>query len=278
MPSYLTELTWEEFIDKAEFGESDMPATSRHSRSNGRESFYGKWNLKQACELARTGWAEGLEAIKPRVEKISEMIALKRFKKEIAYSQMGPGTWDMGRLIQGHPQPWVTFVDSEDVENGQTNGGVVSISFNATVYHGRSVDHIFNKGALVVALVDMLESAGTRVELNLVYHTKMDDYGIPVVVRVKDAQEIVDMDRIAFALANSACFRRMGFSIYEQAPEIFRTKCDVTAMGGYGLAAEYDLEDSINIRSNDLFSMSEDEQLEWLKLQLEEHGVEVVDD
>ena len=95
---------------------------------------------------------------------------------------------------------------------------VVRIVVNITAAHYVDKEHIINRGAAIVQLIDRVQLAGQRVELVAAFHAKElgcnDTYEYSVVV--KRAEEPVDLDRIAYAIAHPSMLRRTMFRIMEQ--------------------------------------------------------------
>ena len=139
---------------------------------------------------------------------------------------------------------------------------------------GISGQEMFNKGATIAALIELLERAGKRVELK--GRMAVTGYDKPVStfryqMIIKEAGEPIDVDRIAFALAHPGCLRRLGFSIMEQASEKIQKAIDTTYR--YGQPAEWqEPEDGIYIGKTSLDG-SEESRVEWIKQQLADYGI-----
>lgn len=270
-------LSWGSFVDKAEQGHSTMTMDRRSSYKK-EEGRYSDWyktpNMQEALRLAREGWPEGVKLMLRKMDIIQSQIPLKQLVKAMVMQQVGPGTIDMNRYKMGHPQPWVTWQPQDDSTQGQ--GKVVTILYNITASAGVSTDAMFEKGATICILTDLLEKAGRRVEIKLVMATKYyHGKGITTKIMVKKASDPLDADRLAFALAHASCFRRLGFSIWEQSPESYLKALDIG--GTYGRCHDISEDGCINILSSDLASSyAEENQLDWLKKQLEEQGMNMI--
>lgn len=271
---------WLDFVDQAENGDSSMLMGERSSRARDDDKWYGGANWKKTLELARNGWPEGLERMKTKLNVIQSLVPSKRAIKELEMSIVGPGTIDMGRYLMGHPEPWVTWRDSTYTEEVE-HGGIVPIVMNITSSAGVSSEAIFQKGAMTCILIDLLERAHRRVELTIITATKIGWSDKPkdaVIVRtmVKRAEDNLDIDRIAFAVAHAGAYRRLGFSIWEQAPESLRAAIGIRQYGNYGRCYEITGgPGAVNIKPSDLYDRSYvADPTEWLKAQLESQGVE----
>lgn len=270
--------SWGEFVDKAENGKSDMSVVDRASRETDTwmQDWFGTKKFSEAVDLGHKGWSEGAKRVKSKLEVLQGHLPSRVMRREMAMAQVGPGTIDMQRYIMGHPEPYMVWNEYEEVSN-DANGKVISIVFSIAASAGVSTDSMFNKGVVICALTDLLERSGYRVELTLTMSTKLGyDNGINIRVRVKEASDVLDLDRVAFALAHAACFRRLGFSVLEQAPEEARRANNIYKSGGYGRCHDLPEEGAINIKSSDLMdnSYSETNQADWLRLQLANYGIE----
>ena len=77
---------------------------------------------------------------------------------------------------------------------------------------------MIRKGSAIVALIDQIEQSGQRVELIACQRTDTKDYEYDeqrIFITVKRADEVLDLDRIAFALAHPSMLRRVCFRIME---------------------------------------------------------------
>jgi len=278
--------SWTDFVDKAENGKSHLVGYNRYSRHDGRREYRtaGYWNgtktFDEAVNLARRGWPEGAARLNAKLEVLTAHLPVHRKRKEFQMSVVGPGVLDMQRYLSGHPEPWIAYreVDELDVAG---SGDIVPIVFNLSASCGVGTEEMFKKGSVICTLIDLLERVGKRVELMLVFGSQASYAGNRIVIKVmvKRAQDPMDLDRITFALANSACFRRLGFSLLEQASPELCQKVGVPN-NGYGHPLHHThTPDMLNIDPADLTNdfYNESKATQWLKDQLEKYGVELID-
>lgn len=118
---------------------------------------------------------------------------------------------------------------------------------------------IMNRGIAIASVIDTLESAGQRVELIAerrgISKKARADYRLTITL--KDAEQPLEIDRIAFALAHPSMLRRIAFRIDEQ------TFTQAAWGPGYGVpqqADAADFPDAIlipSIDSNDAYDTPE---------------------
>ena len=282
----LTFGSWREFVEAAK-APSEMELGDRTSRDSSftegsSSSLAPYWHgsakaWSDAIYQAETGWIEGAEAI----EKVFEDVRPKatQVHQEIAYSQVGPGTWDMGRLIQGHPQPWMVWQNTEIVTDRATANGVISLGLNISQQGSVTADTRFQIGALVMALIDCLERSGKRCELTLYNSVSGNSNAeINIAVLVKKADDPLHMPNLAFAFANAATQRRLCFSVRETMDEDIRKMCHVP--GGYG-STNPNWSDGKTQMSAGMGSINlgnKEAARRWLKNTCEEFGVYIETD
>ena len=120
---------------------------------------------------------------------------------------------DVARFCAGEPECWTDVVQHE--ASGPSRvlrlvvGGFVSCGIDAAVFTRR--------GAAILSLVELLERAGRRVEVTLTFAlaTYSSVPELEFRVRLKDAEQPIDVPRLAFAIANPATFRRLCFAAME---------------------------------------------------------------
>jgi hypothetical protein len=205
--------TFESFIEAA----CKPPLESEHSgHFVGRRDWYGTETFEQAVGLARTGWKEGAEkaaALRASIAgAVNDLIAAK----STSYAYDVAGQWvDVGLHLSGEPECFGVEVEDSAVNSRP----VVKLVFNAAASGSVDAGDLIARGVAAVAAIDILESTGRRVEVWLVKGgVRRRGVGTNAIrVLLKKADQPVDVDRIAFALACPACLRRLLFSVQHHA-------------------------------------------------------------
>ena len=273
--------SWTAFVDAAEHGETTMSTQDRHSRHLKGRSWAGTKTFEEALELAHYGWPKGAARLKDEMDILVSQLPTRRVVRELHMAPVGPGTLDMNRYIMGHPEPWHTWRDSE-FDDYAPNGEIIPITYCSSASAGVSAEELHHKGATIAALVDVLEKAGRRVELTCVGGAK-EGYGNSrkVIFRasVKNANDPLDIDRVAFSLAHPATFRRLFFSMMEQSPEEYRSAIGITGYGAYGSPLDDENVEGIYIPASSLYGDSSwsttANKRAWLKKQLAPYGIDL---
>lgn len=189
---------------------------SRRSRIARERGWGGTETWEEAIDLARNGWADGRAIVEKFRAVISERIQSSIGVQQICDWQLAGSEVDVGRFVTGEPECMIEF---HEVAAERPSAKFAKVVFNMTTSAGVSPEQMQIKGAATVALIDTLESQGVRVEVLLVTETQVDKTetgrGLRIQAQVKATEEPVEIDRLAFALANPATFRRLGFAIHE---------------------------------------------------------------
>ena len=199
--------SWESFMAAAtEPVSGDM---HRHASSvrPGR-SWAGTDTFEEAVTLARTGWPEGFREIAGVAERVKATIGTDG---NLCGSPTEAGDEvDVGLYLSGEPECMVEFLLEPRPKP------VVKFVISTTFAAGVDTESIYNRGAAVVAAVDTLEGSGVRVEIELdetISCRTSSRYTRRVFI--KRADEALDRDLLAFAVAHASFLRRLIFRLHE---------------------------------------------------------------
>lgn len=208
---------------------------SEHSRDSGEEHFFGCSSMEEALAMARTGWPEGTTKAKQLLERLNADNPTENVYSA-TYLDVSGSYVDIGEYVQGTPECMVQF--REDSRAARFVRIVVCASYSCNF----TVEQAIMRGVAIAALVDRFESMGIRCDIDsLVYvgnHSNPADR-FSVTVPVKAATEPLNLDRVVFALAHPAYFRRLIFALMELQPAQFRNLYGVRSGGGYGRIVEF---------------------------------------
>ena len=182
---------------------------SRHSRKDSDLEWYGNATFGNAVNMARTGWSDGLKSLQKNIESLAVNQSLA---KSPAFYYDIAGAYPVPALAAaGIPENMVSFAPVSERARPIVRLVValsVSCFFNARDFQ--------NYGAGLVSIIDALESNDCRVELTIATSGQREKETSLFSVTVKEAQDSLDLDRIAFCLSHIAFYRRIFFGIYER--------------------------------------------------------------
>jgi hypothetical protein len=188
----------------------DTKYQSRVERGNGNE-FTGGATFDDAAALNAEGWPEGRRRMLQTLAiaaPAASLTAIPAIMMDVA------GLFPtVPAAVAGDPACMVSF--NPDAERQRP---VVRLSIKMGGSGNFNQSEFFNFGTAVVAVIDALEGAGYRCEIEAVNHARSrgNDSRSTYRLMVKEAQDVVDLDRIAFVFAHAGAFRRLGFAAIER--------------------------------------------------------------
>lgn len=191
--------------------------TEKQFRWSGVESY------EDAMNLMRYGY-------QPTVEKMKDVLKISRqgSGKRIAFVNNIVGANPIVPLaMMGVPNCMI------DMQMKPIKCKVIDVYYDMTMSSGASSETIIENGQKLLGTILELERQGYRFNLYGV-QTYTDSESCDVLaVRVKSANQPIDLKRISFALTHTAFFRIVGFDWYSKTPKgKYRS--------GYGYAFGYD--------------------------------------
>lgn len=189
--------SWQEYVDTA-------AARPDHGRTG---KFYGGVDFAGALAMARQGYQGARAEVDALTEKISDHITPILKPAFESYFDVSGGMVDVGRFLDGEPE---CMVETRLVEIAKP-GRVISILVNGCFSAGISQTQFRQRGAAIVGLVDALEKCQYSTEVWLEVSHKTVSY----LVKVKGAEDMLDIDILMFAIGHEACFRQLSFAIQD---------------------------------------------------------------
>ena len=221
--------SWGEWVDYCKLPVS-RSAKSRKS-IDGTNDFNAEASYKTAIEFSEFGWPDGIKQIMPLRNALMTKLA-NLVPVAFPFMSVTGRDFDIGAVIDGEPEQWVDYNDEIS-----DSFKAVTIVVNGAYSCGVSTEVVLARGACVAALVDLLEL--TNVRCTVILDMGFADYPnkdalITARVVVKTFDQPLDLNRLAFALAHAASFRRMGFRLLENNPEYHQE----VGTGCYGYPGE----------------------------------------
>lgn len=180
-----------------------------------------------ALTMAREGWPEGAAAAQKYTDALFAKLVSRVPKPTMQWGQVGLD-WDIGRVMNGDPDHWWHHAPSKRAtdKKGKKFARVV---VNVSAVWFITAETLIARGAVVAALVELLEYAGHRVEVVIASCTESGKrYTCEAVVKPFDHP--LDMRRVAYTVAHPSVLRRLVFALKENCPEY----SDLGVPYGYG--------------------------------------------
>lgn len=218
---FVKEYTVDGFVRASTSGK-DAHGKTYWSAAAGQADFLGCSKAKDAFKLGMFGWAEGRAMIEAVKVEIDGKLGVHT-KQYVPQYDVSGAYVDVGRFCEGVPECMLTFEEQETPQ-----AGFVWIHVSTGVSGGVSSREIQLHGAAVGALVDALESVGQRVKLTWERSSQANGHSITLWMPLKEYEEPLDLDRLAFFLTHNAPRRVMAWHEYLKAPGDLASSMGVT--------------------------------------------------
>lgn len=196
----------------------------KHSSVNGSYSFTKTNSFDEAVELFKNGWSDMatklVQRLKVKENQMQQTMKAKQTLSVCGYQAVVP------LYLQGVP---TNMINKKMVPVKQK---VVTINKSIDYSAGVSSDTIIEESIKAMQIVKKLEAQGLRCNLNIVLGSSAGDSSHYIKVRIKSANEKMNISKLAFPLVHPSMLRRLFFRFIEVHPTI--TKSYVY---GYGAPA-----------------------------------------
>lgn len=199
---------------------------SSSEESDRKTRFTGTSSFNEAEELLKNGWKQMSEKLTQKL-KVEENKMQVTTKRRTIYDVAG-FQCSVPRYLQGVPTSMI------NVKNVPAKQKVITI--NKSIDYNVSVNQetIVDESIKALMIVKKIEAQGIKCNLNIVLGSN-EDKAFYVKVRIKNANERLNISKLAFPLVHPSMLRRLLFRFIEVYPDITKP------FGrGYGIPAKTD--------------------------------------
>lgn len=187
------------------------------------------WDLgagyKGAVDLARDGWLEGAQRAQEALQAL-QLATPAPVTRNDFYGHLP----HVPRYCAGAPDSMIRYARDATSGSARVLTLYVPVTANAVV----DAKFMANFGLGVAQYINQLETDGTRVELHAVIASALrSGWRCTWAIKLKDAEQPLDLAVTSFALGHPAMLRRLGFALIERSP--------APTEGGYGKAGSVSL-------------------------------------
>ena len=179
---------------------------------SGSEDFTGTHSYEQAVEMFKNGWQSKAEELTKKLKVIQNQVIDAQVQK-VLFDVVGFQA-SVPRYLQGIP---TNMVNKKLVPIKQK---IVTINKDISYNCGVTTEQIVEASIQTLQLVKRIEAQGIRVNLNLIWGVKASGSNEVVKIRLKSANERVNISKLAFPLVHPSMLRRLCFRYLEVAPTI----------------------------------------------------------
>lgn len=217
--------------DFIQYSETDQDYDAPHNQRascNPNADWNGVSTKEEAYSLFRKGWPEGTERVKTILAALQHLIKLPTLSETIDNDVEGV-TPDIEASIQGRPEDMIIF-PSVEVDAPPS---ILNVQLEMICSSVVTVTQLSYTGAILMAVQERLRMQGCAVHYTLAY-TVHNFNQTNCWQAYTDLPQTLDIDTMAFVMANPAMMRVIAFSIMEHEPKEVRTIFGINPGGGYG--------------------------------------------
>lgn len=181
------------------------------SVSNGY-GFTQTHSYEEAQQLLKDGWQDMAKDLTKKLDVIKNQVIDAQVQK-IMYDVVGFQA-SVPRYLQGIP---TSMVNKKKVVVKQR---VITLNKDISYNCGTTTKQIVEASIQVLQLIKKIEAQGIRVNLNLVWGIGSNGTREVVKIRLKSANERLNISKLAFPLVHPSMLRRLLFRYVETAPTV----------------------------------------------------------
>ena len=200
-----------EFVDYLKNASVQHYAFDRLASETGSYGFTQTSSLEEALDLIKFGYHEDFEKLvqlKLKLEKYIKM-SKKRNKQFNDYIGFAP---DVKAYLEGNP---LSMLNKKSEVRKKIN-----VYMNTSFYGNTSKEAIFNRGAIVLSMIEILENMGFSVDLHLFEMSTVDTMMHFSDFVLKSENERMNIQKLYFPLCHPSWIRRLNFRLIEVTPDI----------------------------------------------------------
>lgn len=185
------------------------------SSTTGSYSFTQTQSYEEATKLLKDGWSSMAQDLTKKLNVIKNQVVNEHVQK-ILYDVVGFQA-SVPRYLQGIP---TSMVNKKLVPVKQK---VITldkdISYNASI----KTEQIIEASVQTLQLIKKIEAQGIRVNLNLIWGVAAGDTKEVAKIRLKSANERLNISKLSFPLVHPSMLRRLCFRYLEVAPTVTKS-------------------------------------------------------
>lgn len=197
--------SWKEFLDHLHVRE---PRWANCSSKNKASDWSGSVDFQQAVLLAEYGWPEGRDLLtQVSLDMHPENVKVQEHVKEIV--DVAGAYPIVPMAVAGDPAHMV------DIQAQEVSSKIIEVAVSISHPAHIEPEALTANGAAVCSYIDALEAAGWRCEVVIYLDSKADNNIYRLRIAIKRAEEMLDLDRMVFALAHPGMLRKLCFRCME---------------------------------------------------------------
>lgn len=185
------------------------------SSTDGSYGFTQTNSYEEATKLFKDGWSSMAQDITKKLKVIQNQVVDAHVQK-VLYDVVGFQA-SVPRYLQGIP---TSMVNKKLVPVKQR---VITLDKDISYNCGITTAQIIEASVQTLQLIKKIEAQGIRVNLNLVWGVTAGDTKEVAKIRLKSANERLNISKLAFPLVHPSMLRRLCFRYLEVAPTVTKS-------------------------------------------------------
>lgn len=232
-----------DYLDNSPTNTSVFRELSSHS---GDYSFCQTRSFDEAKKLCRYGCHKDFDKLVELKYTLEKYIKMSRIKQR-QYNYYVGYVPDVKAYLEGNP---LSMLNKENPKRKH-----VDIYYNSAILGHVSTEQIFNRGAVTLSLVEILENMGFSVGLYVFTMSSCNGQVHYAKFNLKSPNERLNMQKLFFPLCHPSFLRRLVFRLREETPDITYPWSD-----GYGRTCDDRMiREIIDLKDNDIVICQPDE-------------------
>lgn len=228
-----------EFIDYLESAPIKHEVFSTLASEDDDYDFCKTRSLQEAKDFCKYGYHQDFEKLKELKYKLEKYIKLSKQKSKQYNYYVGYAP-DVKAYLEGNP---LSMLNKEYPKRKH-----IDIYYNSAILGDVSSRQIFNRGAVTLSLVEILENMGFSVDLNIFTMSSKENQIHYAKFNLKRSGERLNIQKLYFPLCHPSFLRRLVFRLREQTPDIKGYWSH-----GYGETSnDYMIRQIIDLKQNDI--------------------------
>lgn len=182
------------------------------SSTDGSYGFTQTHSYEEATKLFKDGWDKMAQDLTSKLKVIQNQVVEAQVQK-ILYDVVGFQA-SVPRYLQGIP---TSMVNKKRVPVKQR---VITLNKDISYNCSITTEQIIEASVQTLQLIKKIEAQGVRVNLNLVWGSQAGDTKEVTKIRLKSANERLNISKLAFPLVHPSMLRRLCFRYLEVAPTV----------------------------------------------------------
>lgn len=220
-------------------------------------SWYGTSSLEEAMDLATFGYTEKFEAFTNLKDELDRYIKVSNSRPR-QYNDYVGFVPNVKAYLEGSPLSMINWNNPVRKQ--------IDVYYNVATSCDTSTEKIYNRGVIVLSLIELLEKKGFSVNLRLFEMSSSGSQLFYSEFKLKDTCERINVRKLYFPMCHNSWLRRICFRVKETTPDI-----SGSWTGNYGRPCDdYTVRKILDLKDNDIVIPQPDE--------IGIKGIDIVDD